>query len=128
MHFGINIGNDLETDGMCGSKTCSNVKLCKSNPIHWENFGSKLPKDFTSLVAYFKVYKDSGLDTVRIPVRWGHHVTDENSREPIDLLWLARVNMVLGAALENDLKVLVNSHHDNYLICKSFHMNWPQKL
>jgi len=80
MHFGFNIGNDLEADCGCGSKTCTNVKLCLSSSAKWENYGSKLPNDFAKLVAYFKVYKDSGLDTLRIPVRWGHHVSNEASR------------------------------------------------
>jgi len=43
-------------------------------------------------------------------------------------LRLSKVNNVIGAALENDLKVLINSHHDNYLSCNSFALGFKDKL
>lgn len=56
-----------------------------------------------------------GIDTVRIPIRWGHHIVDENSKLPVDPAWLSKVNMTVAAALEVGLYVLINAHHDIYI-------------
>ena len=54
--------------------------------------------------------REAGFNAVRIPVSWHNHV-DGNDR--IDTDWLARVRQVAGLALEQDMYVIVNVHHDN---------------
>lgn len=56
--------------------------------------------------------KDMGFDTVRIPVTWSMH-TDANNH--IDEAWLERVKTVVDYAYNNDMYVILNSHHDNEL-------------
>lgn len=58
--------------------------------------------------------KNAGFNAVRIPVRWQHHVTDAATMT-IDEAWLARVREVVGYCLANDLKVIINTHHDQWL-------------
>ena len=53
---------------------------------------------------------DAGFNAIRIPVSWHNHV-DGNDR--IDADWLARVRQVAGLALDRDMYVIVNVHHDN---------------
>ena len=56
--------------------------------------------------------KELGYDSVRIPVSWGKHVS-EKPEYIIDDDWMARVKEVVDYALECDLIVVINSHHDN---------------
>lgn len=58
----------------------------------------------------FKDLKEAGFDTVRIPVSWHNHV-DDNFK--IQEVWLNRVQEVVDWALEADLYVIINIHHDN---------------
>lgn len=59
---------------------------------------------------YFQAIGETTLDTVRIPVRWSAYTTDE-APYTIDPEWMARVDQVIGWALDEDLKVILNIHH-----------------
>lgn len=54
--------------------------------------------------------KDMGFNTIRIPVSWHKHVSEDNV---IEETWLKRVEQVVNYALELDMYVIINSHHDN---------------
>ncbi len=56
--------------------------------------------------------KESGFNTIRIPVSWHNHVDDSNTIHPD---WLARVKEVAGWAVEEGMYVIINVHHDNNL-------------
>ncbi|MBQ8622937.1 MAG: glycoside hydrolase family 5 protein [Oscillospiraceae bacterium] len=56
--------------------------------------------------------KELGFNSVRIPVSWGKHVSSA-PEYIIDDKWMARVREVVDYALEADLIVIINSHHDN---------------
>ena len=51
----------------------------------------------------------AGFRTIRIPVTYYNHI-DENGM--IDARWLDRVEQVVGYALEKDMYVIINVHHD----------------
>lgn len=53
-----------------------------------------------------------GFNTVRIPVSWGLH-TSGSPDYTIDEDWFDRVEEVVNYALDNDMFVILNSHHDN---------------
>ena len=57
-----------------------------------------------------KAIADAGFKTIRIPVSWHNHV---DSSYNISEQWLARVKEVVEWALEEDLYVIINIHHDN---------------
>ncbi len=54
--------------------------------------------------------KSAGFKTLRIPVSWHNHLTDEDFTISAD--WLARVKEVVDYAIERDLYVILNTHHD----------------
>lgn len=58
--------------------------------------------------------KAAGFRSIRIPVSWATHVdfTDELDNE-IEVEWIARVKEVVEWAIDEDLYVIINIHHDN---------------
>lgn len=57
--------------------------------------------------------KKSGIKTIRIPVSWHNHLID--SAYTIDPKWMERVKTVVDWAIKNEMYVIIDSHHDNYL-------------
>lgn len=56
--------------------------------------------------------KDMGFNTIRIPISWHKHVSDA-PEYTIDETWLKRVQTVVDYAMELDMYVIINAHHDN---------------
>lgn len=54
--------------------------------------------------------KEAGFNTIRIPVSWHNHVTDDDFT--ISKQWLDRVQEVVDFAIDADLYVIINTHHD----------------
>lgn len=52
---------------------------------------------------------DAGFGSIRIPVTYVNHIDDNGN---IDKAWLKRVAQVVDYALDNDLYVIINVHHD----------------
>ncbi len=59
---------------------------------------------------YFKIIKDAGFDSVRIPCRWSAHALEEPPYT-IDPVFFARVDWAIENALKNDLYVMLNIQH-----------------
>lgn len=53
-----------------------------------------------------------GFNTLRMPISWHKHV-GEAPDYIIDEAWLKRVEMIVNYALELDMYVIINAHHDN---------------
>lgn len=53
---------------------------------------------------------EAGFNTLRLPVSWHDHV---DSNDVISPVWLKRVREVADYALDLDMYVIVNVHHDN---------------
>lgn len=53
-----------------------------------------------------------GFNTIRMPISWGKH-TSAAPDCAIDEKWMDRVEEVVNYALDNDMFVIINSHHDN---------------
>jgi len=85
MHRGINIGNALEApkEGQWGV----------------------IIKD-----EYFKIIREAGFDTVRIPIRWSAHAGDKPPYR-IDDEFFSRVDWVVNKSLEQGLITIINIHH-----------------
>ncbi|MGN1105025.1 MAG: cellulase family glycosylhydrolase, partial [Huintestinicola sp.] len=92
MKLGWNLGNTLDA--------------VTSSSLDSETLWGQ-PKTTKELIQFVK---DSGFTTIRIPVSWGQHTTDENYT--IDPAWMARVNEVVDYAVESGLYIILNSHHD----------------
>lgn len=98
MYTGWNVGNSLDAskDNYFGVDT----------EIAWGN--PKITKNMIDNVS------KSGFRTLRIPVSWGQHTKAEgNYRYKIDGAWLQRVKEVVDYAIDNDMFVILNIHHDN---------------
>ena len=61
-----------------------------------------------------KAVKDAGFNAIRIPVRWQCHITNPTAMS-IDKAWMSRIKEVVDWCLANDLKVIINTHHDKWL-------------
>lgn len=61
-----------------------------------------------------KAVKEAGFNAVRIPIRWQCHITNPMAMS-IDKAWIARIKEVVGWCLDNDMKVIINTHHEKWL-------------
>lgn len=95
LKIGWNLGNSLDATGSgMGSETS------------WSN-----PKTTKAMI---DAVKKAGFNTLRIPTTWGNHVDSNNN---IDSEWMARVNEVVDYAIDNNMYVILNTHHeDSWLI------------
>ena len=59
---------------------------------------------------YFDLIKEAGFSSVRIPVRWSAHASEE-APYTIDPKFLKRVDRAVEQALARDLIVILNIHH-----------------
>lgn len=64
---------------------------------------------------YFDDYVAQGFTSVRIPVRWDRH-TGTTAPYTVDPAWLSRVEEVVDWALSRDLVVVLNAHHEHWLL------------
>ena len=105
MGLGWNLGNTLDVcqadrdgDGEVNEHVEEGQKV---DETLWGN-----PKATREL---FAAIKDSGFDSVRIPVTWRDHM-DESYQ--VDKEWMDRVEEVVSYAYELDMYVIINIHHD----------------
>lgn len=61
-----------------------------------------------------KLVKELGFNTIRIPISWHKHVSEDYT---IDEAFLTRIDTVVNQALDCGLYVIINSHHDNSIYC-----------
>lgn len=59
--------------------------------------------------------KEMGFETLRIPITWDY---DQLSSSPytIETPYLARIALVVNEALNNDMHVIINTHHDDWIV------------
>lgn len=73
--------------------------------------------------------KEAGFQTMRLPVTWHGHLIDDDYT--ISEVWLDRVQEVLDYAIDNDMYVILNIHHDNskeYMYPDSAHLEQSVKF
>lgn len=80
------------------------------------NLGNALeaPKEgawgVTLQASYFRIIKEAGFDTVRLPVKWSAHA-DAEPPYTIEPRFAERVDWAIDQALANHLQIIVNVHH-----------------
>lgn len=94
MQIGWNLGNSL--DAYNYSKG-----FYPESEEEWNN--PKTTKKMIDTIA------DAGFRSIRIPVTYYNHL---DANKQIDSAWLDRVEEVVHYALDNDLYVIINVHHD----------------
>lgn len=93
---GWNLGNTLDS--------YDEKNKAKDLETYWGNV--KTTKSMIDTV------KEKGFNAVRIPVSWANHLDENNS---IDSSWMNRVQEVVDYAIDNDMYVILNMHHDDYM-------------
>lgn len=94
MRTGWNLGNTLDATGGKGMNSETSWLMPKTTK-----------KMIDGLAA-------SGMKTIRIPTSWSNHIIDD--KYTIDPKWMLRVKEIVDWAIENDMYVILNDHHDNY--------------
>ena len=69
--------------------------------------------------AMIDVVAKKGFKTMRIPVTWRNHL-GEAPNYTIDKAWLDRVETIASYALQNDMYVIINIHHDEEIISPTY--------
>ncbi|MCR4840400.1 MAG: glycoside hydrolase family 5 protein [Lachnospiraceae bacterium] len=99
MGAGINLGNTLDAHN--------------NQTPDWNSWGNPAPAASNNWYSdYFKTISEAGFKTVRIPITWGTKIGSD-SNYTIDSTYLNNVKNVVDAALEYDLFVIINTHHDD---------------
>lgn len=102
LYGGINLGNSLDVEGLCASQPDATVEDYET---YWDN--PVLTKELIETIY------ERGFRTLRLPVSWGEHMDESGqvSRE-----WMARVKQVTDWALDTGLYVILDTHHEKWLI------------
>lgn len=93
MKIGWNLGNTLDASGAEGIAA----------ETAWGN-----PKTREDMI---KLLKDTGFNVLRIPVTWNGHMDENYNVEPE---WMARVKEVVDYGINNDMFVILNTHHEEW--------------
>ena len=96
LDLGWNLGNTLDATGGNGTLEAE---------TSWGN-----PKTTKAMI---DAVKAQGFNTMRLPVSWGSHMTNSSAGYVIDSQWMARVKEIVDYAIDNDMYVILNIHHDN---------------
>ncbi|MEU5592682.1 cellulase family glycosylhydrolase [Streptomyces sp. NPDC020298] len=64
--------------------------------------------------ALFRKVKSQGFKSIRLPVTWGTHQGSAPDYT-IDPAWMAKVRQVVDGALDENLYVMINMHHDSWM-------------
>ncbi|MBQ7678332.1 MAG: cellulase family glycosylhydrolase [Butyrivibrio sp.] len=97
LRIGWNLGNTLDAHG----------DWYKGDELGTETIWQP---DLTTR-ALFHEMKEAGFSTIRVPVTWHGHFTDEDYT--ISEAWMNRVDEVVHYGLDEGLYVIINIHHDN---------------
>ncbi len=88
--MGWNLGNSLE---------------CPNTETEWGN-----PKTTQAMI---HAVAEAGFNAIRIPVRWINHVNNTTDMV-VNADWLARVKEVVDWCLEENMYVIINTHHEDW--------------
>ncbi len=103
MGTGWNLGNTLDPTN------CTWVSDDLEYETAWGN-----PKATKELIQFVK---SEGFDTIRIPTTWGDHT--EGDDYTIKQPWFDRVQEVVDWAIEEDMYVILNIHHEDSWLTKA---------
>lgn len=99
MLIGWNLGNSFDATGEW--ITTSTSGSTKDFETAWGN-----PETEKNTI---KKVKDLGFNAIRIPITWCYHFDAEGN---IEEGWMARIQEIVDWAIEEDLYIIINTHHD----------------
>ena len=101
MGNGINLGNTMEAYGHASLGTnaaISSYETLWGQPVTTQEMITAM--------------KNSGFDTIRIPVAWTNTMNFESGDYTIREDWFARIEEIVGYAMNENMYVIVNDHWD----------------
>lgn len=107
MKIGWNLGNTLDA---CAADRNGDGRLDEA-PADGEQVDETLWGNVKTTPELFAALKEDGINAVRIPVTWRDHL-GEAPDYIIDAEWLERVHEVVDYAMDEDMYVIINVHHD----------------
>ena len=110
MRIGFNIGNTFDATGYDANDLYA----------HEKSWGNPIVDP-----ALLQRVKDAGFNTVRIPITWYRHVSDDGTYT-IDPAFLARIKEVVDYAYACDLYVIINMHHEEWLNVKTLDKDYEK--
>lgn len=103
---GYNVGNSLDscpsTGRNDGTYDTTYFETCWGNPVITED--------------YIDAISAAGFNAIRLPVTWYYNTYTENGTLKIREDWMDRVTEVVDYALANDMYVILDSHHDEFIV------------
>ena len=112
---GWNLGNQLECSTSWETSRSMEIGL-PDNSLKTETAWGN-PKVTRKTI---KAVKEAGFNAIRIPVRWQCHITNPQAMS-VDKAWMKRVREIVDWCLECDLKVMINTHHEQWLEGRPLH-------
>ena len=109
MKIGWNLGNTMDAKASEPSADNPKVYVDSAHAGVETETAWGCPKATQEL---FDALKAKGFNTVRVPTTWFQHLDDENN---IDPEWMARVKEVVSYGINNDMYVILNVHHENWI-------------
>ena len=118
---GINLGNAMDSTGLWEYKP-------DEDELSYENYWGNPDIDSTQM----RAIREAGFNSVRIPITWEDHI-DGNGI--ISERWMQRAVDVVDMALAEDLYVVIDTHHEEWLnleteredeICEMYRKVWTQ--
>lgn len=108
MKIGWNLGNSLDSTYWSDSPTPQQSVTAWGNPEPTQELIDKV--------------KSLGFNTVRIPTTWYQHLTYDQSKDfyTVDADWMAYVKKTVDYAYKNNMYVILNVHHENWLNVERF--------
>ena len=114
---GWNLGNQFE----CSAPGQDGESMAIGNPDNADNAETAWGNPVVTKKT-IKAVKEAGFNAIRIPVRWQCHITNPRAMS-VSKTWIARIKEVVGWCLANDLKVIINVHHEKWLESTPYYKN-----
>ena len=115
--IGWNLGNQFE----CSAPGQDGESMAIGNPDNADNAETAWGNPVVTKKT-IKAVKEAGFNAIRIPVRWQCHITNPRAMS-VSKTWIARIKEVVGWCLANDLKVIINVHHEKWLESAPYYKN-----
>ncbi|MGN1403410.1 MAG: glycoside hydrolase family 5 protein [Ruminococcus sp.] len=107
MGVGWNLGDTLD---VCAADRDGDGKVNEA-PAEGEKVDETLWGNVYTTPELFDHLKADGVKSVRIPVTWRDHISDDG-KNTIDPDWMQRVQEIVDYAYDRDMYVILNIHHD----------------
>ncbi|MBE6867651.1 MAG: glycoside hydrolase family 5 protein [Ruminococcus albus] len=111
MKIGWNLGNTLDAHN-------SKVPSGSAPEKYATQWGMPAPN-----ARQFQAVKEAGFNTVRIPVTWYEHLEQDGNGYHVNDTWMNYVKQTVDYAIDRDMFVILNIHHENFINVSQFNDN-----